>query len=471
MDLETIRESLPLMPRLRRITLECSAIAAYQVLQMLPNDRQYEIIMDYLRTCWPWADLIQAVTALLPLAARHQVAIGAFRSAPYDHSTPDQSMYDAIAKATAVEVHHHWLTRRPNATRSERPHLKEGSSWTELRLMVSLPLRFTPRPSIHSLDPSMIPWANLRRLAIEWTFYPSMNDFIYSCAPRLSHLQALRLDAFRKRHYHEACSYVSDGEDNSLGRLAEHPFAIDFTNMPELQELEINGICNHIPITDLVGPNLRRLRLHCENPRFSVYGKESQRSHTDIITAANLAPNLEWLELDIGNIENLWHPTAIPGVDVDVEQYMFLNALTKFRHLRFLRLFPPFAPMTSQPADHRVPHVVPVTDDQAVRIFEQLRRECPSLQILSIAAAPSFSDVDTMHWEVTRQGDQTVLTTGHMNRNYNHCQTWIGQRRVRSEIKRFSTPQTYLPDSGGWMLERNDFRVNRPFAFADEIYR
>merc|ERR1711939_1021628 len=133
-------------------------------------------------------------------------------------------------------------------------------------------------------------------------------------------------------------------------------------------------------------------------------------------------------------------PTAIPGVDVDVEQYSFLNAISKFRRLRHLRLFPPFVPKDSPRFSRSVPHYVPVSDDQAIRVFEHLRQECPSLQILSIAAIPSFVMIDTMCWVVKRRGEKTILTTKHRERNYQHRQIWVGQRRITSEIKRFSAP-------------------------------
>ncbi|KIW88761.1 uncharacterized protein Z519_10808 [Cladophialophora bantiana CBS 173.52] len=456
-DLRAVRESLPLMHRLRRIRLDCSAAAAYQVLKMLADDQQYEVILGHLYTSSPWPDMIQATTAMVSIAGRHQLALGAFGAPPFSYPEPDQATYDAVAKAAAVDLHMAWLLDSLTVVDSETPHLRRTPSWTELRLII-------PRHAMGDLN--LIPWENLRRLSIVWgNTVVSISEFIYSSAPRLIQLQALRICADHQRHYHPTCPYAG-----TMGPLFENdpgrPFAIDFTQMTELRELEIDGICNHIPITDLVGPNLRHLRLHCEDSRSSVYSKQSQRSHTDILTAAKLAPKIERLELDVGYIEHLWHPTAIPGVDVHVEQYAFLNALTKFRHLRFLRLFPPFISSSCLRLEWRLHHTVPVSDIQAIRVFDQLQRECPSLQLLSIAAAPSVVDIDTMYWQVTRQKDKTILTTGHRARNYKHCQTWIGNRRMRSEIKRFNTPQVYLPDSDGWMLTRNDLHDVRQIPFG-----
>ncbi|OAL26245.1 hypothetical protein AYO22_04423 [Fonsecaea multimorphosa] len=451
-----------------RVSRSCigfaASAAAYEVLRMLPDDQQYEVIIDHLYTASPWPDLIQATTAMASLGKRHQLALGAFGAPPFKYPESDQATYDAISRAVAVDLHMAWLSGDSSIDDSKTPHLEKSPAWVELRLTIARRAFDVPRRSIDDLISPVIPWANLRRLSIEWEFAAPINEFIYLTAPRLVQLQALRLHA-DPWHYHPTCSYA-EAPGMRVENETDRTFAIDFKEMPELRELEIDGICNHIPITDLVGKNLRRLRLHCEDSRSSVHSKQSQRSHTDILTAAKVAPKLERLELDIGYIEHLWHPTAIPGVDVHVEQYAFLNALTKFRHLRFLRLFPPFIASSCLRIEWRVQHCVPVSDNQAIRIFDQLHRELPSLQLLSIAAAPSFVDIDTMYWQVTRQGDQTVLTTGHRARNYKHCQTWIGHRRMRSEIKRFNTPQIYLPDSDGWMLTRNDLHDVKQASFG-----
>ncbi|OAP59189.1 hypothetical protein AYL99_06487 [Fonsecaea erecta] len=454
-DLEVVRQSLPFMHRLRRIRLDCSAAAAYEVLQILGDDQQYEVIIDHLYTSSRWPDLIQATTAMVSLAERHRLALGAFAAPPFQYPEPDQSVYDAISRAAAVNLHMDWLLCGFGADGSDTPpRLNESPVWTELRLTVA---RHDDNEGrlIGGLLSSVIPWTNLRRLSLEWVSDAPINEFIYRSAPRLIHLQALRLHADNPLHYHPRCLHV-ESRPFGLPNDTRRPFVIDFTQLTELRELEIDGICNHIPIADLVGSNLRRLRLHCAEYPSSVQSKQSQRTHTDILTAAKLAPKLERLELDVGYLEHLWHPTAIPAVDVQVEQYAFLNALTKFQHLRFLRLFPPFTARSYLRTESRLEPRLPVSDDQAIRIFERLHSECPSLQLLSIAAVPSFVDVNTMYWEVTRLGVQTVLETGHRARNYKNRQIWIGQRRIRSEIKRFNTPQIYLPDSDGWMLTRND---------------
>ncbi len=458
-DLQVIKKGLPLMPRLRRIRLDCSAAVALEILKLLPANAIYEIILDHIYTSSHWPTLIEATTELATFGSKHRLALGAFGLSPSQHASIGQATYDAISKAAAVDLHMAWLlkdNRVPQGSGVARgPCIAETPSWTELRLLIRRACGTTTY-SIRDLDLEIVPWTNLRRLSILWEYAMPMNQFIFDVAPRLINLEALRLRADHQRLYHPACKY----DVPTTGLFADTPivppFEIDYTQMRELRELEIDGICNHIPIGALLGPKLRSLRLHREDTLWSVYSPESQRTPGDISSATKICPDLERLELDIGYIENLWHPTAIPGVDVDVEQYSFLNAISKFRRLRHLRLFPPFVPKDSPRFSRSVPHCVPVSDDQAVRVFEHLRQECPSLQILSIAAIPSFVMIDTMCWVVKRRGEKTILTTKHRERNYQHRQIWVGQRRITSEIKRFSAPPRYLPDSEGWMLTRND---------------
>ena len=427
---------------------------------MLPKDRTYEVILDHIYTSSQWPNLVEATVELATIAPCHKLSLGAFGDPPTRNAINDQATYDAISRADAIDIHMAWLlSKHPKSeathtTSSHCPFLQSSAVWNELQLLVRRVDGMTHQ-SLHDLD-TIIPWSRLRRLSIVWEYAVPMNQFIYDVAPKLPKLEALRLRAEHRRLYHPLCKY----EVPMSGLYADAPdvpeFEINFSLMQELKELEVDGMCNHIPISGLVSPRLRSLRLHCEDTLWSVFSTESQRSPADILAAAKVAPDIERLELDIGYINNLWHPTAIPGVDVDVEQYSFLDAISKFRRLRFLRLFPPFVPKDTPRFTRRVPHCQPVTDDQAIRLFEHLRRKCPSLQMLSIAAIPSFVEIDTMCWEMKRKGDKTILTTKHRERNYQHRQVWVGQRRLTSEIKRYTTPKRYLPETDSWVLTRND---------------
>ncbi|KIX06215.1 uncharacterized protein Z518_04190 [Rhinocladiella mackenziei CBS 650.93] len=463
-DLRVIEQALPFMPRLRRMRFNCSPMATRHILAMLPADPVYELIIDQLYTPSYWTNLSEAMTRLASAAQRHQLALGGFRLPPAELPV-NRAVYDAMAKTTAIDLHMDWLLkiiRNQKECRFSDRFFDHEPSWTELRLMFS----GSNRSRLHSLqdfDLASVPWSNLRRLSIVAASPTPLNQFVHDITPKLSRIQALRLRGYQKYRYHPTCNYRAPQPDSYQDTPRGPPIQIDFTKMPQLRELEIEGICNHIPIEKLTGPNLRYLRLHSDDHTWSVGRSESQRTHTDILTIAKISPHLERLELDIGRIDNLWHPAAIPGVDVDMEQYAFLNAISKFPRLRIVGLFPPFL-VREGPRDAQgdVRPVVPVSDDQAIRVFEYLRMGCSSLQMLRIAASPIFTSISTMCWEVKRLGDKTILTTKHRNKNYQDRQVWIGQRKISSRIHRFNIAQAYIPESEDWILTRSDYETITP---------
>ncbi|KAJ4677857.1 hypothetical protein HRR95_004621 [Exophiala dermatitidis] len=467
-DLRALQVCLLLMPGLRRIRLDCSAAAAYQIIKILPHGHIYEIILDHLYASPDCPDTIEATANLVSAAGCHELALGTFGELSEQHDFTTTAIYDTILRASAVNLHMSWLFHGQQTTQKQPDEavvdpcfVANIPSWTELHLVIRRALR-SNHHSPRDLDLPLVPWNSLRRLSILWEYTVPVNQFIHDVAPQLTNLQALRLRAAHHRLYHPNCRHNGPTTGLFADAPPVPPFRINYSVMRELREVEIDGICNHIPITALVGPKLRRLRLHCEDSLWSVCSAESQRSHFDILVAAKIAPDLEQLELDVGYITNLWHPTAIPGVDLDMEQYAFLNAICKFRQLRLLRLYPPFVPKDAPRFSRSPMTCIPVSDDQAIRVFEHLRTQCPSLQMLSLAAIPSFVNIHTMCWEVKRQGEKTILTTKHRARNYQHRQVWVGQRRISSEIKRFSTPRRYLPDSDCWTLTRDDVHDTVP---------
>lgn len=431
---------------------------------LLPANKQYEIILNKLTQhgfdAWSSQEFVAAV--LVCIEQGHHLALGTRHPRTKKRHPASQQVYDAMSRAKAMKFHFSWLQRQGflQEQRRERRQRRQGGkheletpgfrmkpSWTELQL-VFMRDDAIPPDFRYPFDGEIIPWSQLERLSINWQYTTPMTGFVQNVGSELTSLRALRLYGNETRLFHPNCTH----QQPTLGLLRDPPpappFKLNEQLLERLEELEIDGICNHIPITDLVGPNMRVLRLHCENARTSVRHLDSQRTHLDIRTAAKIARKLERLELDIGRIEHLWNPVAIPGMDVDVERYTFLSEVAKFPQLRFLRLFPPF--MASE-ATSIVQ--VPVSDVQAIRIFDYIREQCPSFEVLSIAAAPSIVRVDTMCWEVQRQGSKTILTTGHKNRNYIHRQTWAGQRKISGEIKRFETPPPYLPAADTSMLD------------------
>jgi len=127
--------------------------------------------------------------------------------------------------------------------------------------------------------------------------------------PSIERLEKLKIYAPDYDVLHPRCGDVDQGE-SMFGSAAGFPIQ----QLEFLEELEITNICQHIPISELLRPNLKKLKVH----RPEIWGQGDENYHyrqpNEILQAAKFAPNLEHLEIDIGSVDRLWHPTAIPGV-------------------------------------------------------------------------------------------------------------------------------------------------------------
>ncbi|KAL9114854.1 MAG: hypothetical protein Q9227_001097 [Pyrenula ochraceoflavens] len=161
-------------------------------------------------------------------------------------------------------------------------------------------------------------------------------------------------------------------------------------------------------------------------------------------------PEIEQLELDIGEIDKLWHPTVIPGVEVDTRIYQMLSNIAKFPRLGVLRLIPPYF-------TERGIRCQPLSDDlQVIKIFRNLREHGSRLHTLIISPVTTereflfraqwrsnISDdigsdpVRQTMWEVRELGTKLLLIVRQQGKNHEQRQIWSGERRLRTEIKRF----------------------------------
>jgi hypothetical protein len=299
-----------------------------------------------------------------------------------------------------------------------------------------------------------IPWHQLRRLFMSCR---NIQTHFYKLAPRLTSLRDLRLKALSIADFHVNCPYTD--AVNAVYFDVNHPYLeIDFALLNNLETLEIEGICNHVPIINLVSPSLKALKLY--RPDVGTFAEllESQRSGSDLITAVKIAPSIEYLELDIGDIENMWHPTAIPGVDVDASLYRFVAALAGFKRLKEIHLHPPYiarsrlqnGPLYRQPA----------SDSLVIRLFLEVASLCPALETLSVtvseAVIPSNQEFSPMNWEARSWGSKILLTTRQLDKAYELRQIWEGDRRLTMHTKKraYRSGKKWLTGMDDWILHR-----------------
>lgn len=304
---------------------------------------------------------------------------------------------------------------------------------------------------------AMIPWTRLLRLSLMGNAV--IEETLQAVSTSLSSLRSLRLKALtlspvwpRRRQplkvilRYPAMLFASAKVASIISAFLEgHP----------LDELLIEGF----PVDRLgprtLFPTLRKLHLHvCELLPAPSYFKFLRPA--DLHALARHSPNLEHLELDIGHIGNLWHSTAVPGVDVDVRIYHVLDAITKLPHLKALRLFPYYRELghTSMFGSRLTQ---PLTDDAAVRLFRELRERSASLETLAISSdnliTQYCADFDAMSWELRAADEKVILTARQANHAYEQRQVWVGQRRLTTEIRRFSYQKPYISEFDGWIMQ------------------
>ncbi len=326
---------------------------------------------------------------------------------------------------------------------------RNGDDARRLSRLKELHLNGTPGMSIvneeHCLSfLTAFQWSSIEKLSI------SNERLVEILLPRFGNmmdkLRSLRVSLFCSKMY------------KTLAASEQAALALSkFLATKSLVELELDGFTkDSIPVYLVGSLRLRKLRLHMWE-KDPATAQANLRSAKDIRKLAELAPNLEHLMLDIGRVGKLWHPTAIPGVDVDVHPYQVFDALSKFSRLKVLHLFPRFH--AGDPNGQGSFQQAIQDDGQAVQIFKHLKAMRPSLELLilssdTVVAWFAFADVDPMSWKVCQWGDNILLRVRQANKDYEQKQIWQGQRRLRTEINRYSYCKPYMDGVGPRLRRR-----------------
>lgn len=298
-----------------------------------------------------------------------------------------------------------------------------------------------PIPTLDTLLPQL---PHLKRLSLHGS---ALIQTALKSISQLTCLESLRLHSTIDRIFH--------------AHLRNHTFeGLPYLRLPNLRALEIRYISRYLSIPHIVPQSTKLAHLRIE------YGTRHERlTPYDLRWIARAAPNLHTLEITIGPLANLWHPTAIAGVDLEVDVYGTFDALSSFSKLHTLRLFPSYW----HSAGSHLHFTQPLSDEQAVRIFHHLRLSCSRLRLLIIANSSldyrMRNDVfsrglngEPVKWAVRPLGDgRTLLTTHEAKRSYSLEQVWEGDRRLTMVTSRHQGVRLHSDELGrdgeeGWVL-------------------
>jgi hypothetical protein len=284
--------------------------------------------------------------------------------------------------------------------------------------------------------------AKIKRLSVQG--HEATFGLILNCLSSLESLISLKY----------RCSSPYAGMGNI--QVPKSPFA----HLVNLRELELEQV--NIPLAYCANANVKKFKLHSTASMFRLSTEQAterlERTPAELASLGQLFPLLEHLEIDIGDMSKLWHPTAIPGVDVDVVVYGALNALKRL-NLTTLRLFPSY--LRGYPLESGSPasqFSQPVNDEQAIKVFNYLKSQSHTLQHFAISTDNEFMsasrrfDFHAMSWTMHMRGSLTILTTRQALRDYEQKQVWVGERKLTTEIRRFAYLKPYVPGSCDWII-------------------
>jgi len=338
-----------------------------------------------------------------------------------------------------------WSYGRSTNTRdssAQHPPLKVFTSLHELHL---------EEPSNDDLIPggfanTLLCMSALRRLSLVGA---GLCSAALSVVSQLRDLESLCLNSSMDRIFH--------------AHLRNHEFeGLPYLHLPRLQSLEIRYISRYLSIEHIVPKTIRHLRIEYHN-------RDERLTPFDLRWIARHVPELDSLEINTGALANLWHPTAVAGVDVDMEVYGMLGALSYFKKLRTLRLFPSYW----QTWTGRYLHFVqPVDDEQAVRIFKHIRLQCKQLRLLIISNSYldyrrkynvySHGSHEPVKWVVRPSGSRILLTTHQAEKNYHLEQVWEGDRRLTMSTVRHHWRRLHFDNLEYWTLPKYEFPFDEP---------
>lgn len=295
---------------------------------------------------------------------------------------------------------------------------------------------------------------SLRRLRVGGS---QLTKEILEIVPSITTLEDLSIYSSHRAAFHPACS------DDSL--VPSNTEEMRWMRLPNLRKLDIRFVCRHFTIQQLVPPGLRALRIE-------FYGANEHLKPEDLTWLAQECSQMERLELDIGEMNNIF--STEDGLPMDTEVSRNFACLQSFRRLRVLRLLPSYW----NEGDLR-PHPLP-RPSWSVAFFRRLQLLCPCLRTLIICISFGeypFDVIERMSIEsrpikfvVKSFGvhDELVARYGHADIAEMMQMTYRAGRPIGCPSI-VSVPKTsYFDDLGeDWIISHEETRTSDSWSYRD----
>ena len=214
--------------------------------------------------------------------------------------------------------------------------------------------------------------SSLRRLRIDGvTLCRDMIDVL----PQLRELEHLSIYSRFRATFHKGC----DSEDTPT----EPTVSMSWLELPKLKTLDLRFLCGHFKVEQIVPKGLTGLRVE-------FYGAHEGFTARDLDWLSCHSPLLERLELDIGELDDIFEDTEDlkdRSLACNETRELF-RCLQHFGRLRTLRLCPTYW------RDGKMQRIPMLNRDRVVHIFWRLRNSCPSLQMLIVCISWGEYPVD-----------------------------------------------------------------------------
>lgn len=287
---------------------------------------------------------------------------------------------------------------------------------------------------------------SIKRLSVEGAGLTTKTLAILS---QLQKLEDLRIYSSYRAAFHPDCP------DHGCPSI---PTAnMPWLHLPNLKRLDLRFVCKHFTIQQLVPKDLTALRIE-------YFGAKDRLSVSDLHWLATHCPDLEQLELDIGDLNDIYLPA--PELNIrwgapSTEASGLFRVLCSFQSLQTLRLFPSYwQDGTMSPAPFK-------SSFQLAFMFRAIQKHNSCFRTLLVCISYGeypFDLIPRMEehsrpWKyvINDVGDgNLLLKTGFAANAEIHEMLFTAKNGMVTKGKKPVQPRTFIDDLTGWILPHYD---------------